>query len=75
MFCMSQGSQSKTAVADLMIERGLARHDLMAEFGVTEMTVRRWQVGQRMSVARLQELADYFGVTTDEVLAREREAA
>lgn len=72
---MDQPRETETGVAGLLADRGKARHDLMAEFGVTENTVRRWEKGTGMTVDRLHDLADYFGVTTDEVLGREKLAA
>lgn len=68
-------SDRDTAFQRLCEEQGVDRPDLMKRFGVSENTVRRWERGRGMSVARLKELADFFGVTTDEVLGRKTEVA
>lgn len=66
--------KAPTGIARLMEAQGIQRHQLMARFGVTEQTVRRWEEGSSgMTLANLKGLADFFGVSTDEVLGRDRE--
>ena len=63
-------------IAELMKNQEVERHQLMARFGVTERTVRRWEEGSSgMTLANLNGLADFFGVTTDEILGRDNHGA
>ena len=62
-----------TGIRELCEARGVGRPDLMKRFEVSEDTVRRWEGGGGMSVARLQELADYLEASTDDVLGRDRD--
>lgn len=72
---------ANTALQELCDEGGVHRGDLIAHFDVQEVTVRRWFEGGGMTVARLQELADYLTertgrpVTTDEILGRNQTGA
>lgn len=51
--------------------RNLSQSSLAHELGVTERTIRRYEKGDfEPSMSELIALADYFGVTLDELVGR-----
>lgn len=57
---------------ELREERGLTRIAVALKLGVTEQTVTNYEDGKAPSVANLMKLADFYGVTTDFILGREK---
>ena len=52
-------------------ERNITQEALAAELGVTAAAVSKWEKGYTLlDILMLCALADYFGVTTDELLGR-----
>lgn len=58
-------------ISALRRERGVTQEDLAAELGVTAAAVSKWEHGYTLpDILMLCALADYFRVTTDELLGR-----
>ena len=61
-------------IHDLRKQKSITQEDLAAELGVTAAAVSKWEKGYTLpDVLMLCALADYFQVTTDELLGRARE--
>ena len=61
-------------IYDLRRQKNITQEDLAAELGVTAAAVSKWENGYTLpDVLMLCALADYFQVTTDELLGRVRE--
>ncbi|WP_231176016.1 helix-turn-helix domain-containing protein [Helicobacter pylori] len=43
------------------------------EIGLTKPSVSRWKSGSMPTDATLQKVADYFGITVDELLGKEKQ--
>lgn len=64
---MNLGNQ----IHSLRKARNITQEDLAAELGVTAAAVSKWEKGYTLpDILMLCALADYFGVTTDELLGR-----
>ena len=58
-------------ILDLRKQKNVTQEDLAAELGVTAAAVSKWENGYTLpDVLMLCALADYFQVTTDELLGR-----
>lgn len=55
-------------LCDLMKLTGTSSYKLAKEIGVHTSTVTNWREGMFPRVEHLQLVADYFGVTVDELL-------
>lgn len=61
-------------IFDLRKKKNVTQDELAAELGVTAAAVSKWENGYTLpDILMLCALADYFGVTTDELLGRSRE--
>lgn len=61
-------------IYELRKERGVTQEGLAAELGVTAAAVSKWEKGNTLpDVLMVCALADFFGVSTDELLGRVRE--
>ncbi len=61
-------------IYELRKARGVTQEELAAELGVTAAAVSKWEKGNTLpDVLMVCALADFFGVTTDELLGRNRE--
>jgi len=55
-------------------QKNITQEELAAELGVTAAAVSKWENGYTLpDILMLCALADYFGVTTDELLGRVRQ--
>lgn len=60
-------------ICELRKSKGVTQEELAAELGVTAAAVSKWEKGYTLpDVLMVCALADYFGVTTDELLGRGR---
>lgn len=60
-------------ILELRKEKGVTQEELAAELGVTAAAVSKWENGYTLpDVLMICALADFFGVTTDELLGREK---
>ena len=58
-------------IYDLRKQKNITQEDLAAELGVTAAAVSKWENGYTLpDILMLCALADYFQVTTDELLGR-----
>ena len=58
-------------IQELRKQKGYKQEDLAAELGVTAAAVSKWENGYTLpDILMLCALADFFGVTTDELLGR-----
>ena len=58
-------------IYELRKQRGIKQEELAAELGVTAAAVSKWENGYTLpDILMLCALADFFGVTTDELLGR-----
>lgn len=58
-------------ICDLRKSKSITQEELAAELGVTAAAVSKWEKGYTLpDILMLCALADYFGVTTDELLGR-----
>ena len=58
-------------ILELRKQKGIKQEDLAAELGVTAAAVSKWENGYTLpDILMLCALADYFGVSTDELLGR-----
>lgn len=58
-------------ILDLRKAKNITQEELAAELGVTAAAVSKWENGYTLpDIMMLCALADYFGVTTDELLGR-----
>ena len=61
-------------IYELRKARGVTQEELAAELGVTAAAVSKWEKGNTLpDVLMVCALADFFAVTTDELLGRSRE--
>ena len=60
-------------IYELRKQKNLTQEELAAELGVTAAAVSKWEKGYSLpDILMLCSLADYFEVSTDELLGRER---
>lgn len=60
-----------TTILELRKQKNITQEELAAELGVTAAAVSKWENGYTLpDILMLCALADYFGVTTDELLGR-----
>lgn len=60
-----------TKILELRKKKNITQDELAAELGVTAAAVSKWENGYTLpDILMLCALADYFGVTTDELLDR-----
>ena len=58
-------------IQELRKQKGITQEELAAELGVTAAAVSKWENGYTLpDILMLCALADFFGVTTDELLGR-----
>ena len=58
-------------ILELRKQKGIKQEELAAELGVTAAAVSKWENGYTLpDILMLCALADFFGVTTDELLGR-----
>lgn len=55
-------------LCDLMQKRNISSYKLAKAIGVHVSTVSNWRAGKDLRIDHLQRVADYFGVTVDELL-------
>lgn len=56
-------------IAALLAERGITMYRLSKESGVSLQLLSHWKHGDyRPSLAKLKQIADYFGVTIDSLI-------
>ena len=61
-------------IYELRKEKGVTQDELAAELGVTAAAVSKWEKGNTLpDVLMVCAIADFFGVSTDELLGRVRE--
>lgn len=61
-------------ILELRKARNLTQEDMAAELGVTAAAVSKWENGYTLpDIMMLCAIADYFQVTTDELLNRAKE--
>lgn len=61
-------------IYELRKGKGVTQEELAAELGVTAAAVSKWEKGNTLpDVLMLCAIADWFGITTDELLGRARE--
>lgn len=61
-------------ILELRRQRNVTQEELAAELGVTAAAVSKWENGYTLpDILMLCALADYFAVTTDELLGRTKE--
>ena len=58
-----------TNLCDLMQSRGISSYTLAKEVGVHVSTVTNWKDGSNPTIEHVKKVADYFGVTVDELLS------
>jgi len=60
-----------TNILELRKQRNVTQEELAAQLGVTAAAVSKWENGYTLpDILMLCALADYFGVTTDDLLGR-----
>ena len=61
-------------IYELRREKGITQEELAGELGVTAAAVSKWEKGATLpDVLMVCAIADFFGVTTDQLLGRARE--
>lgn len=58
-----------TNLCELMQKRGVSSCKLAKKIGVHVSTVTNWKEGNSPKIEHLKKVADYFGVTVDELLS------
>ena len=58
-------------IKELRERRGLSQDALADAIGVDRTTIVKYETGKSKPTRKLKELADFFGITTDELLGRE----
>lgn len=58
-----------TNLCDLMQSRGISSYKLAKEVGVHVSTATNWKDGSNPKIEHVKKVADYFGVTVDELLS------
>lgn len=61
-----------TSLCELMQKNGLSSYKLAKEIGVHVSTVTNWKEGNSPKIEHAKAVADYFGVTVDELLSDEQ---
>ena len=62
-------------ILDLRKEKEITQEELAAELGVTAAAISKWENGYTLpDIMMLCALADYFGVSTDELLGRNKQS-
>ena len=52
---------------------GLSQRDLARETGIKQQNISRWENGQAIpSIENCEILADFYGITIDELIGRDR---
>lgn len=59
----------KANLCGLMKKRGISSYKLAKDVGVHVSTVTNWRDGANPKIEHLKLVADYFGVTVDELLS------
>lgn len=63
-----------TKILELRKQKGVTQEELASELGVTAAAISKWENGYTLpDVLMLCALADFFAVTTDEMLGRAKE--
>lgn len=57
----------------LQNKRGLTNYRLAKELGVHATTIQNWRDGKSPQLTHINKVADYFGVTLDELIKEEIE--
>lgn len=65
-------SQYGEKIKNLRRGRGLTQKDLAEQLGVITRTVSYWESGRECGFDNLVKIAEFFDVTTDELLGRKR---
>ena len=61
-------------IQELRKQKGITQEELAAELGVTAAAVSKWENGYTLpDILMLCVLADFFGITTDELLGRNKQ--
>lgn len=61
-------------ILELRKQKNLTQEELAAQLGITAAAVSKWENNYSLpDILMLCALADYFGVTTDELLGRQRQ--
>lgn len=60
-----------TNLCDLMQKRGISSYKLAKEVGVHISTITNWKDGNSPKIEHIKKVADYFGVTVDDLLAED----
>ena len=61
-------------IQELRKQKGITQEELAAELGVTAAAVSKWENGYTLpDILMLCALADFFGITTDELLGRNKQ--
>ena len=60
-------------LCNLMQKREVSSYKLAKDIGVHVSTVSNWREGKRPQIEHVKRVADYFGVTVDELLRENRE--
>ncbi len=60
-------------IKELRERRGISQDTLADAIGVDRTTIVKYETGKSKPTRKLKELADYFGITTDELLGRDLE--
>lgn len=59
---------------DLLEEKSVTPYRVAKEIGVSQTTIKNWVTGYTAPKERhIKALADYFGITTDELLGKEKQ--
>lgn len=58
-----------TNLCELMQKRGVSSYKLAKKIGVHVSTVTNWKEGNSPKIEHLKKVADYFGVTVDDLLS------
>lgn len=60
-------------ICDLRKQKGITQEELAAQLGITAAAVSKWEKGYSLpDILMLCSLADFFDVTADQLLGRER---
>lgn len=61
---------------ELLEEKSVTPYRVAKEIGVSQTTIKNWVTGYTAPKERhIKALADYFGITTDELLGKEKQPA
>lgn len=56
-------------LAHLQAERGITNYRLAKDIGVHQTTIQNWKTGTKPHPNHILLVADYFGVTVDDLLS------